>query len=322
MYLLAWPTGKAFPFASTLNAYDGRVVANAAIVEAGTGGAISIYVSDEADVIIDINGYFSEPTGSNLAFYPVRPCRVMDTRPEQGFTSAYGPPFLAANTLRTLPMQQGNCPVPAGAQAYSVNITVVPRTGTLEYLLAWPTGQPLPLASTLNAYSGAVVANAAIVPAGTNNSMNVYVSHAADVLIDINGYFAPPGGQEALGFHPLSPCRVADTRGYGGYTGALGPPAVQPYTQRTIPVRSSPCSVPTLALAYVLNATAEPIGPLDFLTVQPSGQPYLGVSTLNAYNGQVTANMAIVPAGTNGAIDLYTGQFAHVILDINGYFTK
>jgi hypothetical protein len=80
--------------------------------------------------------------------------------------------------------------------------------------------------------------------------------------------------------------------------------------------------VPTLALAYVLNATAEPIGPLDFLTVQPSGQPYLGVSTLNAYNGQVTANMAIVPAGTNGAIDLYTGQFAHVILDINGYFTK
>jgi hypothetical protein len=322
VYLVAWPTGGSVPFASTLNSYDGRVVANAAIVAAGTGGAISTYVSEEADVIIDINGYFNEPTGNNLAFYPVKPCRVMDTRPEQGFTGAYGPPFLLPNTLRTLPMAQSSCGIPAAARAFSVNATVIPRKGTLEYLVAYPTGQPLPLASTLNAYNGAVVANAAIVPAGTNTSMNVYVSHEADVLVDINGYFAPTGSPNALGYHPISPCRVADTRGYGGYTGALGPPAVQPYTTRTIPVLSSPCSVPALSRTYVLNATAEPIGPLDFLTVQPSGQPFLGVSTLNAYTGQVTANMAIVPAGTNGAIDLYTGQFAHVILDINGYFTQ
>jgi hypothetical protein len=322
LFLLAYPTGGALPFASTLNSYDGRVVANAAIVAAGTGGAISTYVSDEADVIIDINGYFSEPTGNNLAFYPIKPCRVMDTRPEPGFTGAYGPPFLAPNTSRTLPMAQSSCGIPATARAFSVNATVIPRKGPLEYLVAYPTGQPLPLASTLNAYNGAVVANAAIVPAGTNTSMNVYVSHEADVLVDVNGYFAPAGSPNALGYHPLSPCRVADTRGYGGFTGALGPPAVQPYTTRTIPVLSSACSVPALSRAYVLNATAEPIGPLDFLTVQPSGQPFLGVSTLNAYTGQVTANMAIVPAGTNGAIDLYTGQFANVILDINGYFTQ
>jgi hypothetical protein len=44
---------------STLNAWDGLVRANAAIVPAGADGAISVYVSDAADVFFDINGYFA-----------------------------------------------------------------------------------------------------------------------------------------------------------------------------------------------------------------------------------------------------------------------
>jgi len=43
-----------------LNSFDGRVVANAAIVPAGANGAISIYVTDQAHVILDINGYFAQ----------------------------------------------------------------------------------------------------------------------------------------------------------------------------------------------------------------------------------------------------------------------
>jgi hypothetical protein len=35
------------------------VVANAAIVPAGTGGGISIYVTNQTQVILDINGYFA-----------------------------------------------------------------------------------------------------------------------------------------------------------------------------------------------------------------------------------------------------------------------
>ncbi|HLJ50505.1 MAG TPA: hypothetical protein VKU01_31045 [Bryobacteraceae bacterium] len=40
---------------------QGQIVANAAIVPTGAGGAISTYVSDASDVIIDINGYFAPP---------------------------------------------------------------------------------------------------------------------------------------------------------------------------------------------------------------------------------------------------------------------
>jgi hypothetical protein len=43
-----------------------------------------------------------------------------------------------------------------------------------------------PLVSTLNAYGGQVVANAAIVK---SCSVNVYVTNSTEVIIDVYGYF-------------------------------------------------------------------------------------------------------------------------------------
>jgi hypothetical protein len=74
--------------------------------------------------------------------------------------------------------------------AYSVNVTVVPD-GVLEYLSAWATGSSQPFVSTLNSFDGAVVANAAIVPAGTSGAISIYVTNPTHVILDINGYFAP-----------------------------------------------------------------------------------------------------------------------------------
>jgi hypothetical protein len=38
---------------------------------------------------------------------------------------------------------------------------------------------------------GQVVANAAIVPAGTGGNIDLYVSNTTDIFFDIDGYFAP-----------------------------------------------------------------------------------------------------------------------------------
>jgi hypothetical protein len=46
----------------------------------------------------------------------------------------------------------------------------------------------------LNSFLGTVAANAAIVPAGTGGSVNVFVFNNTDVIIDINGYYAPQSG--------------------------------------------------------------------------------------------------------------------------------
>ena len=59
--MTVWPTGRAKPLVSTLNDIPGTIIANAAIVPAGTGGQISVYPTNDTDLIIDINGYFAAP---------------------------------------------------------------------------------------------------------------------------------------------------------------------------------------------------------------------------------------------------------------------
>ena len=60
-YLSAWPTGYTRPQTSILNSFDGRIKANAAILPAGTSSSVSVFVSNTADAILDINGYFIAP---------------------------------------------------------------------------------------------------------------------------------------------------------------------------------------------------------------------------------------------------------------------
>ena len=172
-YLSVWPAGQSQPVVSTLNSLDGRIKANAAIVPAGLNGAFTLFATDLTHVIVDINGYFIPANGSqNLAFYPVTPCRVADTRNPVG---AFGAPSLAGGVPRTFPVPSSACGIPAGAQAYAFNMTVVPN-GPLGYLATWPAGSPQPLVSTLNAPTGAVTSNAAIVPAGVNGAITVYAT--------------------------------------------------------------------------------------------------------------------------------------------------
>jgi hypothetical protein len=312
-YLTLWPTGQTQPFVSTLNSLQGAVVANAAIVPAGTGGAVSVYVTDTTDVILDINGYFATPGASSYAFYPATPCRVADTR---NATGPFGGPSMAGAASRAFAVPSAGCNIPATAQAYALNVTVVPE-GVLYYLTLWPTGESQPLVSTLNSFAGAILANAAIVPAGTNESVSVYVTNPTNVILDINGYFGAPGGTGALSFYPVTPCRIADTRNANG---PFGGPIVASGTTRSFTIPASGCSVPGTAAAYSLNVTVVPDGPLAYLTTWPAGSPQPVVSTLNSSAGTVAANAAIVPAGAGGAISVYADGQTQVILDINGYF--
>ena len=313
-YLTLWPTGQPQAFVSTLNSFGGLVVANAAIVPAGSGGAVSVYVTNATDVILDINGYFDSSSGpASYALYPATPCRVADTR---GATGQFGGPTMSGGQSRDFPIPLSACAIPATARAYSLNVTVVPG-GYLGYLTTWPTGVMQPNVSTLNSWTGKVVANAALVPAGTNESISVFVSNPTDVILDINGYFGQPGSPGALTFYPVTPCRVADTRNANG---PFGGPEMAAGATRSFTIPASACSIPATAAAYSMNVTVVPDGVLSYLTAWPTGASQPLVSTLNSFDGAVVANAAIVPAGTNGAISLFVTNPTHVILDINGYF--
>ena len=312
-YLTLWPDGLPQPNASTLNSPDGVILANAAIIPVGNSGSIDAYALQDTDLILDVDGYFAPPSDTSLAFYPSTPCRLIDTRVPGGL---FGSPFLAGGTSRSFPMLLGGCPIPPAAQAYSLNITAVPH-GPLGYLSAWPTGASPPNVSTLNSPDGTVRANAALVLAGTpNGSVSFFALNDTDLVVDINGYFAPPD-QGGLYFYPEVPCRAVDTR---FPPGSLGGPILGGNTSRTFPLHSSTCSLAAAAGAYSLNITVQPVGFLGYLTVWPTGVTQPVVSTLNDSKGIVTANAALVPAGTGASIDVYALQATHVIIDVNGYF--
>jgi hypothetical protein len=251
---------------------------------------------------------------------------VADTRLGSGKTGAFGAPSLtAASPARDFPLAASGCPVPA-AQAYALNITVAPR-GSLGYLSAWAAGRARPLVSTLNSWDGRVLANAAIVPADANGAISVYTALAGndsvDVLIDVNGYFAPPGAPSALLSNPISPCRAVDTRG-GGLPQGFAGPSFQSGQARGFPLSQGTCSIPFSVQAYSLNATVVPTSPLYYLTLWPYGLPMPVVSTLNSFDGRIVANAAIVPASPPGAgVQAFAVMGVpgtmDLILDVNGF---
>jgi hypothetical protein len=202
--------------------------------------------------------------GRALSFIAVTPCRLVDTRTSQPQTGAFGPPALSAYSTRSFPLlTHPNCIVPSTALAYSLNFTVIPPT-TLDFLSAWPTGQPYPTISTLNAPLGGIVANAAIVPAGTNGSIDVVVGKPTELIIDINGYFAPTG-RSISGIvssngttQVLSAGASVSHPGTGQYTVSFPAGTFSPGTSTSFPV---PIITPVgTATVVTLNSTANTDG--------------------------------------------------------------
>ena len=255
---------------------------------------------------IDINGYFTSDVA--LAYYPVTPCRVIDTRRA---AAPLAGPFLSGGFSRTFPILSSTCAIPSAAQVYFLNVSALPHR-PLNYLTAWPAGQAQPAVPNLSAPTGAVTANAAIVPAGNSGSITLFASDSTDVVIDINGYFAPESNL-GLGLHLLpTPCRVLDTR---------KPVNSPPFSgQLAVNVTGSTCGASLSgASAFVLNATVVPKSPLNWLTLWPDGVAQPLASTLNAYDRAVTSNLAIVPT-SSGSINAFASSSTFLILDIASYF--
>jgi hypothetical protein len=176
-YLTVWGTSETennVPATSTLNSPKGTVVANAAFltINPSTDTSISAMASNDTDLVVDVNGYFSTGT-AGLAYYPTSvPERIVDTRTGGG-TGITGEQTITATTSPTV---------------FVLNATVVPTT-PLWYLTLWPDGIAQPLVSTLNAWDSTVTSNMAIVSTGSNGSFDVFADGSTQLILDLSGSF-------------------------------------------------------------------------------------------------------------------------------------
>ena len=193
--------------------------------------------------------------------------------------------------------------------------TCSPSQRALNYLTAWQTGERLPLAFTLTDPTGAVLADMGIVAAGSSGSIAVYPSNNTNLVIDINGFFAPPAsGGGCHSITTAAPCHAYTSQRSAldrGFSGTIVVPVSSP---------KNPCGLPsTSEAAFAFNATVYPLGSLPYLTLWPDGQEQPVVANLEADDGSVTSNMAIVPT-FNGYIDAYAAATTQLSLDIMSYF--
>jgi hypothetical protein len=121
------------------------------------------------------------------SYYPLSPCRVVDTR---GAVGTNGGPSFGSDQTRNFQIR-GFCGVPTSAKAVSLNVTIGQATAA-SWLAVWPSGQARPNVSMLNFEAAdPALANGIIVGVSTNTQdLSVYNNFGSvNVVIDVTGYF-------------------------------------------------------------------------------------------------------------------------------------
>jgi hypothetical protein len=124
-----------------------------------------------------------------------------------------------------------------------------------------------------------------------------------------------------IAFVAIAPCRLADTRPTGPFSGPFGPPSLVASTPRMFPVAGN-CGVPLTAQAVSMNMTVTLTSGAGHFSIWPDGSPQPSplVSTLNYVAGQTVANNVLTGLGKTGGINVYSLLSVDLVIDVNGYF--
>ena len=343
-YLTVFPQGAAQPFTANVNYTGGQVVPN--LVEVGTGstGAVSVFTKATTDIVVDLEGYVapkaasgSPGSGSGLYNPLTSPARLCDTRAgnpsdlsggdaQCNGTANAGERLGAGGTL-SVQVATNNL-IPAGATAAVLNVTAVTPSGA-GFLTVYPQGAAQPVTANVNYTAGQTTGNRVIVPLSTNGAtpgeITIFSKAAADVVVDVSGYFSAPGGSGTAFTASANPVRICDTRagdpsGLSGSYNQCDAKTLGPAQTLTINVAGL-AGVPANAKAVVVNLTGVSPSVGTFLTVFPGlRRPF--VADLNLGAGEVKANLTVAALSPNGTVSIYnnTGS-TNVVLDVLGWFS-
>jgi hypothetical protein len=188
-FLTVYPQGATRPIASNLNFSAGQTVPNRVIVPVGPTGEISVFnQSGGTDVIVDINGWFTDstPGGTGARFTGMTPTRIVDTRAGSG--QPYEGQTLGADD--TLVAQvAGVKGIPPIIAAVVANTTVTDTTAS-SFLTVFPADALQPTSSDLNWTPSQTVSNLTVVGvAGSGTGKLFNENGLTDVVVDVSGYY-------------------------------------------------------------------------------------------------------------------------------------
>ncbi|HRE01562.1 MAG TPA: hypothetical protein PLV68_09690, partial [Ilumatobacteraceae bacterium] len=156
-YLTAYPCGTPPPLASNVNAFEGRAVANLAVVGVGQGGKVCFIGNSPTHLVVDLQGY----NGASSDYNAMTPVRVLDTR-ETTRVQSYAPV--------EVPLR-GKFGVPNQADRVTVNVTAVGAVGD-AFVTVYSCGT-VPTVSSGNTSVNRIVATLATVDLSAAGSICV-----------------------------------------------------------------------------------------------------------------------------------------------------
>jgi uncharacterized protein (DUF1501 family) len=273
--------------------FAGRAVQNLGLFAAapGTGGAVA---------------------GAALGeFVPLSPARVYDTRDGTGGRSKkIGP----GETIHVQIADRGGVPV-SGALAVALNVTSVNASHDTNFRV-FPSGIPVPTASSLNPRAGRAVPNMTVVGVGAGGKVSVFNQHgSADCVVDVMGFYR---GETSSKMMPLVPARLLDTRD------GTGAPAARVRGGSTIDLQvAGRGGVPASGVqAVVLNVGSVNPTARGFVTVWPTSEPRPSISNLNYTPGMNIPNLVMCKLGSGGKVSLFANEGElDLIADVVGCYS-
>jgi hypothetical protein len=300
-YFTVYPCASGRPPTSNLNSRAGVPTPNLVVAIPDASRQICVFSHGRSHLVMDLVGWWSE--GPNR-FSSIAPQRVYDSR-------RFG-------LLPLQPLQVREVVIPASviaadARAAVVNLTTS-RSSRGGYLVAFPCGQPAPLASNLNFIAGEDRAVGAIVGLGLGRTLCLMSDVPTDVIVDVTGYYGPaPGFGPTAALQPDAGRRVVDSRN------GVGGPRL-PFRAGEIRSFDPVAGLPNAgdATAVSLNFISTRSTGSGYLTVFPCGGPPPEVSSLNFRAREEATNLATVQLGADGLVCVLASAPTDVVVDVFG----
>lgn len=259
-----------------------------------------------------------QATAGDLKMVPITPFRAYDTGNDTG--AAAGDVF--NGTTRVVDLDP-----PAGVRAALANLTYDQTAGP-GFVRTWASRTRRPGTSALNADRPATtVANSAVVALADDGTFVLESSTTARVVVDVMAWFVDtPGTSDDGRFVAVEPSRLVDTRLPAGEVLDSGSP--NPWTRTGSRIDVEVLAHPHVPDDGTVGAVVLSVGaisggaPGGFVGGYPGGTSYTGTSNVNVLDGEVRANMMVIPLGGATYVSLETLNISDVVVDVLGYVTN
>lgn len=312
-FVTVYPCGTR-PNAAQLNHAAGATVSASVIAKISSRGSVCIFTLSDADLIVDVNGFYPEGT----TFAATAPARLLETRTGDGLSTVDGQfngiGVRTAGSVTELAVG-GRAGVPVGARTAVLSVTATGSSGA-GFVTLFPCGGAVPTAATVNYGAGTTITNSAVVQTTADGKVCIFTMTDVDLVVDVHGFHPA-----VAPFTSLAPARLLETRsGTGlstidGQQNGIGVVREDSVVALQVVNRSS---VPRTAGSVVLNVTITNPSKAGFVVVFACGDPRPNAASLNFRAGATISNMVIAEIGASGTVCVYTMTDTDIVVDITG----